>query len=434
MSNAPNPHLDGYLDKLRDELEQCAQRERPRDRLIHARVAVEAILRHLLERPKGDELLSTLIQEARRRHLLDKHILPAFMTVQLRGNDGHHIKDPDDNDLDAHWRECQPALENLVRWFFRRRGAPLPKRVKNSLRRLQPQDGLRRRVAFIGCIAVCIVGIAVVVAVDSCSGSGSRPRPDAGAAMSMDSGRGDGGEPPAPTLVRDDSWLVLRRVVVDEHTLWVMRHETTVEQYERCVTRGVCSAPPVTLPPQADLADQCTWGRRGEEPELPVNCVTGDEAIRFCAFAAEAAEAVRGRLPTRREWRELARWREVRARYWSVGADPAALCAPNLCDRSFLRAHPSDSRCTPRSATARCDDGHAGPAPVGTTEPENAWGIQDAVGNLTELVRDDSGYARMGRGFRLALTARSAAWLPDDHPDARRAQSGFRCVFERESP
>ncbi|MEQ8460197.1 MAG: SUMF1/EgtB/PvdO family nonheme iron enzyme [Sandaracinaceae bacterium] len=434
MSDAPNPHLDGYLDKLRDELEQCAQRERPRDRLIHARLAVEAILRHLLERPRGNELLSTLIQEAMRERLLDKHILPAFTTVQLRGNDGHHIKDPDENDLDAPWRECQPALENLVRWFFLRRQEPLPKSVRNSLRRLQPQNELRETLLVCVCLGVPLLLIVVSLVVVLSGGPESNASADAVAEELVDAGHTEGDAMFGAVASPARDWPVLREVVLGDDHIWAMRNEVTVEEYERCVLRGECVPPPSALPEGSDLAAECTWRRRREEPRLPVNCMTGEEATAFCAFAAEAAQSVVGRLPTRREWRELARWREVRTRYWSAGADPAALCLPNLCDQSFLRAHPGDTRCTPRSATARCDDGQAGPAAVGTTEPENAWGIQDAVGNLTELVRDESGYARMGRGFRLALTARSAALLPDGHPDARRAQSGFRCVFERESP
>ena len=62
----------------------------------------------------------------------------------------------------------------------------------------------------------------------------------------------------------------------------------TVAVYVVCVNAGKCTAP--------SRGGDCNWGRR-DRLNHPINCVSWDEAVSFCAFLGK-------RLPTdeEREW------------------------------------------------------------------------------------------------------------------------------------
>lgn len=78
------------------------------------------------------------------------------------------------------------------------------------------------------------------------------------------------------------------------------RSEVTVAQYAACVgDGGACSAHHLDgyeWPGQAFTASEyCNWPKRGERSDHPINCVTAEDADRFCRWAG-------GRLPTEEEW------------------------------------------------------------------------------------------------------------------------------------
>jgi len=81
------------------------------------------------------------------------------------------------------------------------------------------------------------------------------------------------------------------------------RTEVTVAAFTACVAAGSCS-PPVS-------AGECNYGE-ADRGQFPINCVTWDQAVQYCAFAG-------GRLPTEAEWEKAARGTDGRTFPW--GAD-----------------------------------------------------------------------------------------------------------------
>ncbi len=137
-------------------------------------------------------------------------------------------------------------------------------------------------------------------------------------------------------------------------TFAIDRTEVTVADYRRCMDAGVCTAPENRMASQ-----RCNIEIPGRE-EHPVNCVTWDQAARYCLWAM-------GRLPTEAEWEKAARGPDGRRYPW--GEDPPT------CDRAnlFIGAH-------------QCREGTR---PTGTLpQGRSPYGALDMVGNVLEWVSD----------------------------------------------
>ena len=145
-------------------------------------------------------------------------------------------------------------------------------------------------------------------------------------------------------------------------------------------------------------------------PQHPVECVTWDDAGKYC-------EAAGGRLPTEAEWEYAARAGSPAARYG---------------DLEKIAWYHSNS-----SGTSH---------PVGQKQP-NSWGLYDMLGNVWEWVADSyhkdytpmlaidpksssSGNYRVWRGGSWYVEARllRASFRGRGEPGSRIHELGFRCV------
>lgn len=202
---------------------------------------------------------------------------------------------------------------------------------------------------------------------------------------------------------------------------WLDRTEVTVERYERCVSAGACSRPPLE-----------NGSRRFDRPEYPIVLVTHREASDFCQWAG-------GRLPTEAEWERAARGREGRPFPWGRAYDPYRLNHGRYALPFFVGYD---------WAALDDGDGFLELAPVGSFPAgRTPDGIDDLAGNVEEWVFDyfspaypaadvmnprgpDQGDFRVVRGgsyLESEPMQRSSA-RKRAPPSSRSPTRGFRCA------
>ncbi len=183
------------------------------------------------------------------------------------------------------------------------------------------------------------------------------------------------------------------------------RTEVTVDAYRACVTKGACPEPLQHSP-------DCTYGRR--DGKLPMNCVSFDEADRFCLSVGK-------RLPTEAEWERAARGDGVLPWPWG-DAHPD-------CDHavSKIGRHSADG-CSME-----------GPLPVGgRSEGAGPYGTLDLAGNVEEWVSDfyDDRYdptavhEPQGPMVGVAHVLRGGSWL-SPYADLRVSARSWAAAEER---
>jgi formylglycine-generating enzyme required for sulfatase activity len=135
-------------------------------------------------------------------------------------------------------------------------------------------------------------------------------------------------------------------------------YEVSVARYRACVKAGACASLPATT--------GCTFAPApGTNDELPVTCVTWEEAGKFCAWDGAR------RLPTEAEWEMAAREPGGNTFPWGDKFD---------CPRAVIEG----------SSPGKCPQ-HAGSLPKacgsapGGTSPH---GARDLVGNVAEWASD----------------------------------------------
>ena len=119
---------------------------------------------------------------------------------------------------------------------------------------------------------------------------------------------------------------------------------------------------------------------RAPLPKEPVACVNWNAAQAYVEWLSKKTGAVY-RLLTEAEWEFAARAGEKADYLWGAQDERACEYA-NVFDISAKKRSPNA-----RLTTARCDDGHAQVAPVGSFKP-NAFGLYDMSGNVWEWVYD----------------------------------------------
>lgn len=471
--NFPSAELEGrrdaYESRLIAELGKAAASafdgEDPKTRASHAmfhlRLATEAALRIAapgVESKAAFEELRVAALKANHHPVLLK---TALHTLQhLCGGADFHVSTPGSPEWAASLKQATPAFHDTVEWLYSEvLQQRMPTAVRDHLARLAGR-GQRRAMmtlAFVsGAIAFALFGS--TNALGTATPRAAKPvgqvlatqpvaAPQASVAATPTGSRQGETATPAVTPAVEETFAtvapgtelidpqpgstlrvereIAHFVKVGGNGLQIQSTEATVAQYRDCVAAGACSDGALTVGRSSSAAPSLCSG--GLDGSLPINCITPSEAESLCAWIGAESVGVAGRVPTTKEWRDSTGW----AHAWELHRGDALgklTCAANLCDSTYVSNVPGDQYCNRSSATAHCRDNHVGPAPVGTTEVATASGLVDVVGNVMEFARDESGYARMGRGFRTAVTDNGAARVESVGLDARLSQAGVRCV------
>lgn len=180
-----------------------------------------------------------------------------------------------------------------------------------------------------------------------------------------------------------------RKVEVDDFC--IAKRETSLSEYRACSSAGACKrAYRASLWPQA-TEDLEAWNRAREvhsvlcnenddaRAEHPVNCVSWNQAVRYCAW--------RGwRLPTEVEWEFAARGSDGRTYPWGDEAPSSERL--NACGAE-CRAWRVRVAVPRGGMLYEDDDGFPGTSPVGSfTEGKSRHGLLDMAGNVFEWTSD----------------------------------------------
>jgi formylglycine-generating enzyme required for sulfatase activity len=165
-------------------------------------------------------------------------------------------------------------------------------------------------------------------------------------------------------------------------SFFIDRTEVTVSAYGDCVTAGACPTLVEGDNYSTNHSSICTYGKAGFE-QHPVNCITHDEAEKYCAFVGK-------RLPTEYEFELAERGPNGKAFPW--GTEPATATLVNACDAACARDGMTKLGETFTSLYVNdpnADDGWAFTAPVGTYPlGASPYGALDLSGNVEEWVSD----------------------------------------------
>lgn len=176
--------------------------------------------------------------------------------------------------------------------------------------------------------------------------------------MGSDAGKGERDEQPAHPVTIDKNFAI-------------GVYEVTFAEWDACVADGGCEHRP----------DDEGWSRGDPKMRalLPVINVNWYDAQDYVTWLSEKT-GQRYRLPSEAEWEYAARGGAATRYFWG---DQAIGCKyANGADMTYKRVSDVSSQ-----AVAKCEDGFAYVAPVGSFEP-NPFGVHDTAGNVSEWVED----------------------------------------------
>ncbi len=154
---------------------------------------------------------------------------------------------------------------------------------------------------------------------------------------------------------------------------WIGRFEVTRAQWQAFLAAQ----------PQANATTNCQSGSAA--PAAPVACVSLPEINAYLRWLTKSTGLLY-RLPSEAEWEYAARAGSRGARFWSNRDSHEGVSISRACE--FGNVYDVSGRIAGRVAPhARCADGYAGLAPVGSFRP-NDFGLYDTVGNARERVAD----------------------------------------------
>ncbi|MCK6453862.1 MAG: SUMF1/EgtB/PvdO family nonheme iron enzyme [Alphaproteobacteria bacterium] len=228
------------------------------------------------------------------------------------------------------------------------------------------------------------------------------------------------------------------RLVTIAKSFALGRFEVTWAQFRACIDERACCLGGTRCKALSDEG----WGAAIQDDKRPAAGVSWEDAQDYVAWLSRRTGR-RYRLPSEAEWEYAARGGTTTTRHW--GDDLQEICRhANLLDKAFRR-----KRWLAFDA-AECDDGYAGPAPVGKFPP-NAFGLHDMLGNVFEWVEDrwhpdyagapedgsawerggdESKRVRRGGSWDKSRSGVRAAYRTSDSPTYRDRDTGFRVLRE----
>ncbi|WP_165703618.1 formylglycine-generating enzyme family protein [Enhygromyxa salina] len=210
-------------------------------------------------------------------------------------------------------------------------------------------------------------------------------------------GDGDGHEPPCesmhegmvcipagPFIMGSNGLGLLKEREIPEQVVYLSqfhidRHEVTFGEYRLCVEAGNCS-PPVAEDPNDIRTSGCRWGTEGIDA-YPVACVDWLQALEYCN--ARGAE-----LPTEAQWEKAGRGTD--GRHYAWGNEGPTCFYASMANETIGDQDPYEGW--------GCDTGM--PQRPGSHSPQgdSPYGVQDMVGNVSEVVADWLGPGQLNLG------------------------------------
>ena len=287
-------------------------------------------------------------------------------------------------------------------------------------------------------LALLLGGGAVIAWFTRASGPSSLAGAEAGAAVVADCPDDMVSVPEGTVTIGSDDGIPDERPAhpVTLNAFCMERSEVTVEQYAGCTKAGACAAASPTVdwagikPQEHGIWDGYCNAGKPDRASHPINCVTHEQALAYCRFAAR-------RLPTEEEWEYAARGTDGRVFPWGVepvGPGKLNACGPECELKAGVLG-------LPLHALYSETDGFDGTSPVRSfPQGKSPFGVFDMAGNVSEWTSSHLCPYPGNNCSSDFVTTRGSSFIEDDlmnvkvfartkdSPKARAASIGFRCV------